>query len=116
VKTKSITCFFLPFFSPQDIISENMQQRVTVVALCLACLVAALCLRDVTAEYGEMLAPPPRPAEFTSADQLRTYLAQLNEYYSIMGRPRFGKRSSVFRKRFASLDAPVEGSWEDFRQ
>lgn len=90
--------------------------RTTLVVLCLAC-VAMLVIDDVTAEYGEMLAPPPRPAEFTSADQLRNYLAALNEYYSIMGRPRFGKRSSsVFRKRFASLDAPVAGAWEDFQQ
>jgi len=77
-----------------------------------------LCVRS---EYGKMLAPPERPTEFTSATQLRKYLAALNEYYSIMGRPRFGKRSEGFSKRGSfrtsgdsfSDDAP---SWSDLQQ
>ncbi|NP_001191635.1 pro-neuropeptide Y precursor [Aplysia californica] len=70
-------------------------QRVILVVLLLSCMAVL----SVRADNSEMLAPPPRPEEFTSAQQLRQYLAALNEYYSIMGRPRFGKRGDSFRKR-----------------
>jgi len=83
-------------------------------------LLCGLAVMSVKAEYSEMLAPPPRPAEFTTAKQLRQYLAALNEYYSIMGRPRFGKRSDAFRKR-ESFRANGDGfsddsaSWSEFQ-
>lgn len=35
-----------------------------------------------------MLAPPNRPSEFRSPEELRKYLKALNEYYAIVGRPR----------------------------
>ncbi|KAK3737569.1 hypothetical protein RRG08_062196 [Elysia crispata] len=44
-----------------------------------------------------MVAPPPRPAEFRSPNELRSYLKALNEYYAIVGRPRFGKRNGAAR-------------------
>ncbi|XP_029647179.2 uncharacterized protein LOC115221105 [Octopus sinensis] len=46
-----------------------------------------------------MLAPPNRPSEFRSPEELRKYLKALNEYYAIVGRPRFGRSVS---KRAAS--------------
>ncbi|KAL4229054.1 hypothetical protein ACF0H5_012092 [Mactra antiquata] len=59
-------------------------------------LIAALCVvmvlvSTVTCLPDAMLAPPGRPAEFRSPDQLRRYLKALNDYYAIVGRPRFGR-------------------------
>jgi len=48
----------------------------------------ALSLRSITSE-----GPPPRPEKFGSVDELNQYLAALTEYYTVLGRPRFGKRS-----------------------
>jgi len=82
-------------------------------------LVCSTALLSVRAEYGKMLAPPVRPTEFTSATQLRKYLAALNEYYSIMGRPRFGKRSEGFNKRGSfrtNGDSFSDDGWSDLQQ
>ena len=38
-----------------------------------------------------MLTPPGRPSEFRTPDQLRRYLKALNDYYAIVGRPRYEK-------------------------
>nr|CAH8845518.1 unnamed protein product [Trichobilharzia regenti] len=38
------------------------------------------------------LVPPERPAIFESPEALRAYLLKLNEYFAIIGRPRFGRR------------------------
>ncbi|BFZ06519.1 hypothetical protein BsWGS_09558 [Bradybaena similaris] len=43
----------------------------------------------------QMLSPPERPREFRNPSELRQYLKELNEYYAIMGRPRFGKRNGA---------------------
>jgi hypothetical protein len=37
--------------------------------------------------------PPQKPDKFTSKQQLKEYLVKLHEYYAIIGRPRFGRRS-----------------------
>lgn len=36
--------------------------------------------------------PPTKPDHFRSVDELNKYLADLTEYYTVLGRPRFGKR------------------------
>ncbi|CAH8516280.1 unnamed protein product [Heterobilharzia americana] len=38
------------------------------------------------------LVPPERPLMFETPEALRTYLHKLNEYFAIIGRPRFGRR------------------------
>ncbi|CAH8535231.1 hypothetical protein MS3_00004793 [Schistosoma haematobium] len=38
------------------------------------------------------IAPPERPFIFETPEALRTYLHKLNEYFAIIGRPRFGRR------------------------
>lgn len=84
-------------------------------------LLSCLAMLSVSSEYSEMLAPPPRPAEFKSATQLRQYLAALNEYYSIMGRPRFGKRGVYAKRASFSSKGAGEGysddgsSWNEFQ-
>ncbi|XP_011448178.3 pro-neuropeptide Y isoform X1 [Magallana gigas] len=45
---------------------------------------------------NDSLLPPNRPSRFSSPGQLRQYLKALNDYYAIVGRPRFGKRDSEF--------------------
>lgn len=51
-------------------------------------LVTAIVLVSVTCMPDAMLAPPGRPSEFRTPDQLRKYLKALNDYYAIVGRPR----------------------------
>ncbi|KAL3835976.1 hypothetical protein ACJMK2_021439 [Sinanodonta woodiana] len=54
-----------------------------------------------------MLSPPGRPSEFRTPDQLRKYLKALNDYYAIVGRPRFG-RSAIKQpgtQTFGNLDS-----------
>ncbi|KAL8569798.1 hypothetical protein ACOMHN_006524 [Nucella lapillus] len=58
----------------------------TMVALAI---VASLLLVGVTCQ--EELLPPIRPSRFTSPNELKSYLKALNEYYAIVGRPRFGR-------------------------
>ncbi|OWF41126.1 pro-neuropeptide Y-like isoform X1 [Mizuhopecten yessoensis] len=53
-------------------------------------IVCALLVSQVTCQEA-MLEPPDRPHSFRTPDQLRSYLRALNEYYSIVGRPRFGR-------------------------
>jgi hypothetical protein len=51
---------------------------------------------NVNAETHSDLPPPPtKPDKFTSKQQLKEYLVKLHEYYAIIGRPRFGKRSNL---------------------
>nr|ARS01401.1 neuropeptide f 1 [Deroceras reticulatum] len=56
-----------------------------------------------------MLSPPERPREFRNPNELRQYLKELNEYYAIMGRPRFGKRAGA--TGYTDYLSPSE--WED---
>lgn len=43
--------------------------------------------------YSDLPPPPQKPEKFTSKQQLKDYLIKLHEYYAIIGRPRFGRRS-----------------------
>jgi len=61
--------------------------------LLMLVIVVALALVEVHSNDA-MLSPPARPAEFRSPHELRRYLKALNEYYAIVGRPRFGKRNN----------------------
>ena len=47
-----------------------------------------LALMEVTWCQKAMLAPPERPAGFRNPRELKQYLRALNDYYSIVGRPR----------------------------
>ena len=52
-----------------------------------------LAVNGVNAQYSDLPPPPQKPDRFTSKQQLKDYLVKLHEYYAIIGRPRFGKRS-----------------------
>lgn len=58
-------------------------------------VVMAVVLLIGDAEEG-MPTPPLRPSLFRSPNDLRDYLQKLNEYYAIVGRPRFGKRNNDY--------------------
>ncbi|XP_060562722.1 pro-neuropeptide Y-like isoform X2 [Ruditapes philippinarum] len=63
-----------------------MSRRLMVIVCITAILISTVtCLPDA------MLSPPDRPNEFRSPGQLRSYLKALNDYYAIVGRPRFGR-------------------------
>ncbi|KAF8764513.1 pro-neuropeptide Y-like [Argiope bruennichi] len=43
-------------------------------------------------EQGEIIAElPTQPMVFNTPDELRTYLQELDKYFAIVGRPRFGR-------------------------
>ncbi|XP_048779585.1 pro-neuropeptide Y-like [Ostrea edulis] len=69
-------------------------------SLLLVLVVALLCVW--TAFGNDSLSPPSRPSAFRSPAQLRKYLKALNDYYAIVGRPRFGKRNNEYS--FSDMD------------
>jgi hypothetical protein len=62
---------------------------------CLIVLLLISLLNQLT--YGnEELKIPDKPSVFKNKQELVNYLKKMNEYYAIVGRARFGKRSSSF--------------------
>ncbi|KAI3383679.1 hypothetical protein SNEBB_009263 [Seison nebaliae] len=47
------------------------------------------------AQFSDLPAPPNKPDRFQSKSELRDYLRKLHDYYSVVGRPRFGKRNPL---------------------
>ncbi|KAL0809825.1 hypothetical protein ABMA28_011317 [Loxostege sticticalis] len=74
---------------------------------CLLVLSAALC--NAQAQYPR----PRRPERFDTAEQISNYLKELQEYYSVHGRGRYGKRqmhiadASVIFRETPFLDHPL---------
>uniref|UniRef100_A0A8W8ISD7 Neuropeptide Y n=1 Tax=Magallana gigas TaxID=29159 RepID=A0A8W8ISD7_MAGGI len=65
--------------------------------ICLLFIVTAswFCLNTASQlENMEMLAPPERPSSITNIDELRRYIKELNMYYLILARPRYGRSVS----------------------
>nr|ADC84429.1 neuropeptide Y prohormone 1 [Schmidtea mediterranea] len=54
--------------------------------LCLT-LVNVIC-----SQKSLFIEPPAKPEFFDDPELLRNYIKKLNEYFAIVGRPRFGKR------------------------
>jgi hypothetical protein len=61
--------------------------RLTVVLI--AVLMAWPVCRDAEVTAADVT-PPPKPAIFRTVGELNDYLRRLNEYYLLIGRPRFG--------------------------
>ncbi|CAH8536825.1 unnamed protein product [Schistosoma rodhaini] len=49
-------------------------------------------IRKIIKTRAVEIVPPERPFIFETPEALRTYLHKLNEYFAIIGRPRFGRR------------------------
>ncbi|XP_059167437.1 pro-neuropeptide Y-like isoform X2 [Physella acuta] len=77
--------------------------------LIVSVLIVALAVLDVTCTES-MLTPPERPEEFKNPAELRRYLKALNEYYAIVGRPRFGKRNGG--SRLNDIIRPNGDDWD----
>lgn len=43
---------------------------------------------DASADMSVLAGPPERPADFNNPEELREYLKGLNDYFSLVGRPR----------------------------
>ncbi|XP_078312829.1 uncharacterized protein LOC111133447 [Crassostrea virginica] len=56
------------------------------------CLITASQYEDV-----EMLAPPERPSSISNIEELRRYIKELNMYYLILARPRYGRSVRNFK-------------------
>lgn len=82
-------------------------QTTTIVSILIAALIC-LMTSHVEAQQA-LLAPPSRPNYFSTPDQLRTYLKALNEYYSIVGRPRFVtyQNNSIIDSRFVTYQNDI---------
>nr|QUP52000.1 NPF-2 [Urechis unicinctus] len=71
-----------------------------VVYLATVCVLMLACDASYSDDYDRdntriaalsHIEPPRRPAQFRNVDELNQYLAELRQYYSILGRPRFGR-------------------------
>lgn len=73
-------------------------------------LVLVCSLTILNSNATEYPTPPPVPAKFENAKEIQTYLGKLHNYYMIVGRPRFGKRS--FASEVESNESPYASSDE----
>ncbi|CAL1533953.1 unnamed protein product [Lymnaea stagnalis] len=78
--------------------------------LLVSLLVLSLAVMEVLCTEA-MLTPPERPEEFKNPNELRKYLKALNEYYAIVGRPRFGKRNGA---RLSDMFRPSGDDFGDY--
>uniref|UniRef100_A0A1B6M7D5 Neuropeptide F n=1 Tax=Graphocephala atropunctata TaxID=36148 RepID=A0A1B6M7D5_9HEMI len=76
--------------------------------LCMLVLAAPCCCEPLAGP--DPIARPARPKSFASPDDLRLYLDQLGQYFAVVGRPRFGKRTAVAVSKSAqsAVAAPRE--------
>jgi hypothetical protein len=61
------------------------------VTLLMSILLSVVIIQVNATDYPQ---PPTVPPKFESADDVQRYLNLLHNYYLVVGRPRFGKRSS----------------------
>lgn len=87
----------LPFAQGQDLKTtqySGTQQLSVMKNTTLNLLAGSLTLLLLLATFAtaqDMTGPPERPEFFRNPAELREYLKALNEYYAIVGRPRFGR-------------------------
>ena len=76
------------------------------------------------ASFSDVPPPPARPDKFSSREELKQYLQLIHEYYSIIGRPRFGRalterRSSLSDRRlfnFFDIDGDQSITFDEFHK
>jgi hypothetical protein len=71
------------------ILRINLVDTMCLTVVLIALLIAELVCRDAEVAAADVT-PPPKPAIFRTVEELDEYLHRLNEYYTIIGRPRFG--------------------------
>jgi len=65
------------------------------------CVIFVALIADVYGSPDGVPGPPRRPPVFSSPEELKDYLQALNEYFAIVGRPRFGRsvnKRSAYRR------------------
>lgn len=63
--------------------------------LCVLIVVVLSQISDAHQEAISSVKLPEKPPVFKNKQELYKYIKQINEYYGIVGRPRFGKRTYV---------------------
>ena len=66
--------------------------RSSTVLMSITLLLLLLCLHNVVIDASDMsvlAGPPERPEDFKNPEELREYLKALNDYFSLVGRPRY---------------------------
>ncbi|CAL4097689.1 unnamed protein product, partial [Meganyctiphanes norvegica] len=69
---------------------------------------------DISLQSKPDVKYPERPNVFKSAVELRKFLNQLNAYYAIAGRPRFGKRSGAIPQYNSLPWQAMTGDYYDY--
>ena len=78
-------------------VTDTMQSPVNLILVACVCVVVSMampCWSDPLPASGEIASRPTRPKVFNSPDQLKDYLQNLVNYYTIEGRPRCVRRES----------------------
>ncbi|RMZ94497.1 neuropeptide Y [Brachionus plicatilis] len=84
-----------------------------VIISCIGLAVIAALIGQI--EATEYPTPPPVPSQFLTPNDVQKYLNQLHNYYMVVGRPRFGKRSRVRAADYSDADdEPYIGSMFSF--
>lgn len=73
----------------------NVQSLVLLSVILLLLANTSEGLRRVDLRSEKIGGPPKRPESFKSMAELNRYLTELAGYYTVIGRPRFGKRSGM---------------------
>ncbi|GIY77957.1 uncharacterized protein CDAR_573001 [Caerostris darwini] len=70
----------------------NMSTMLGLLVTCTLLLAVSIQASMNNGEQGEIIAElPTQPMVFNTPDELRTYLQELDKYFAIVGRPRFGR-------------------------
>lgn len=80
-----------------------MCTRIQLITSCLGLAMLAIFIGQI--EATEYPTPPPVPSQFLTPNDVQKYLNQLHNYYMVVGRPRFGKRS---RAHVADFNQPAD--------
>lgn len=70
-----------------------MCTKIQLIISCIGLAMIAVFIGQI--EATEYPTPPPVPTQFLTPNDVQKYLNQLHNYYMVVGRPRFGKRSRV---------------------
>jgi hypothetical protein len=71
---------------------------------------------SVASKFSEMYPPPVKPENFKSKHELKNYLVDLHNYYSIISRPRFGKRASYYHDEATNNLWPAAAAGDAYGQ
>lgn len=84
---KACKCFLYIYCTKVHLLNyRKLFQSVIILVVLMDCVIVASHITDE--EDIQMLVPPVRPRIIATAEDLRRYLQQLNQFYMILSRPR----------------------------